>query len=135
MKESEFQREARLYLGQQPDLVVWRNAAGRAINVSFAELKKAVAEAPHGRFKNLLAGWMKRGMVPYGLALGSGDLIGIHSPSGRFVSIELKTEAGRLSEEQELFDALVRDRGGFSSVARTQADLELTMRALRVSSR
>ena len=135
MKESEFQREARLYLGQQPDLVVWRNAAGRAIIVSFAELKKAVAEAPHGRFKNLLEGWMKRGMVPYGLALGSGDLIGIHSPSGRFVSIELKTEAGRLSEEQHLFHGLVQDRGGYSSVARNRRDLEFIMGDLRAGSR
>ena len=39
MKESEFQRKARLYLGQQPDLVIWRNHAGKALNVSFAELK------------------------------------------------------------------------------------------------
>lgn len=130
MKEQEFQRQARLYLGQQRDLVIWRNAMGRTLNVSFGEMKGIVAIAT-GPAKAALEGILKRGVTPYGLAPGSGDLIGIHSPSGRFVSIELKKDDGVMRAEQELFLELINRNGGYADVAKNQADLERCMRGLR----
>ena len=90
MKETQIQNQIRLATGQLDDFVVWRNESG-------------VAEH-HGRY------------VRYGLQKGSADLIGILTPSGRFVALEVKTPKGRLRQEQKLFLELVRKMGGFACV-------------------
>jgi hypothetical protein len=58
-------------------------------------------------------------MQRFGLCRGSADLCGILAPTGRFIAVEIKTEAGRLSEEQRLFLIHVRSRGGFACVVRS----------------
>lgn len=87
--EAEIQYEIRLALSREPDVVLWRNTTG---------------VATHGTRT-----------VRYGLARGGADLIGI-GPDGRFLALEIKTATGRLSDEQSLFLALVRRRGGFAAV-------------------
>lgn len=61
-------------------------------------------------------------MQRFGLCRGSADLIGILAPTGRLIALECKTEVGRLSEEQRLFLAHVRARGGFACVVRSVED-------------
>ena len=96
--ESVLQAEIRLALGRDPSLVLWRNAVGQAEHV-----------AGNGRtFRQA-----------FGLAKGSADLVGILAPAGRFVALEIKTPAGRVSPEQTTWLALVRSRGGFSAVVRS----------------
>lgn len=91
MGEGAIQDAIRLALGSEPDLVLWRNNVGTAEH--------------HG------------GRVRYGLAPGSADLVGVLG--GRFVALEIKTPAGRLSPEQRAWLGLVRARGGFAAVVRS----------------
>lgn len=57
--------------------------------------------------------------VHFGLCTGSSDLVGIVPPSGRFLAIEVKTEKGRVTTEQEAFIKMVNDCGGIGFVARS----------------
>lgn len=98
--ENVLQSEIRLALGMLPDLVLWRNATG-------------VGEQWDGS---------KASTLRYGLCIGSSDLIGILSPTGRFVALEVKTATGRVSDDQERFLALVRRMGGYGAVVRSVAD-------------
>ena len=93
MKENEIQNLIRVAVGQLPDVTIWRNESGVAEHM--------------GRY------------VRYGLQKGSADIIGILSPGGRFLALEVKTPRGRTSKEQDLFLKLVRRRGGFACVVRS----------------
>lgn len=92
--EKTIQNKIRLALGREPDLTLWRNNTGHA---SY--------EAEGGARK-----------VRYGLARGSSDLIGILAPTGRLIALEVKRPGKSATEEQLLFLALVRRRGGFAAV-------------------
>lgn len=94
--ETDIQQAIRLALGRAPDFRLWRNSTG-------------VAEH-NGRTQR------------FGLCRGSSDLIGILAPTGRFVALEVKTERGRTTPEQELFLALIRRMGGFAAVVRSEAE-------------
>lgn len=54
--------------------------------------------------------------------------MGILSPSGRFVAVEVKTADGRIRPEQELFLQLVRNAGGIAFVCRSVDDFLLGMK-------
>ena len=54
---------------------------------------------------------------------GSGDILGL-LPDGRFLSVECKTEAGRQSKTQKLFQKMIERNGGVYLLARSTADLE-----------
>jgi hypothetical protein len=68
-----------------------------------------------------------------GLAKGASDLVGLVSPSGRFIAIEVKRpRGGRVSEDQERWLALVRACGGVAGVVRSVEEaLELVAAARR----
>ena len=57
----------------------------------------------------------------FGLAVGSGDLIGwtIRDGVAVFTSLELKAPKGRLREGQAEWDAAVRAAGGLSGIVRS----------------
>lgn len=57
-------------------------------------------------------------MMPYGLCVGSSDLIGV-APDGRFLAVEVKTATGRVSKEQQTFIDVVRRAGGRAGIARS----------------
>ena len=97
--ESGLQAEIRLALGRDPTLVLWRNSTGTASHLN-----------PHTN---------RTTTVRYGLAVGSSDLVGILSPAGRFIALEIKTATGRVRPEQAQWLALVRSRGGFAAVVRS----------------
>ncbi len=75
----------------------------------------------------------KFGRVEYGLRKGSADLIGwetieitadmVGQKIARFLSVELKTEKGKMSEHQELWFRMVSDAGGKAIVARSPNDI------------
>lgn len=58
-------------------------------------------------------------MIPVGLCVGSSDLIGIQSKTGRFFAIEVKTDTGRSSAAQKNFIQYVQQQGGIAGVARS----------------
>jgi penicillin-binding protein-related factor A (putative recombinase) len=65
-----------------------------------------------GRKKNMYFGYK-----------GSGDLLGIMRPSGRFISIEVKQEKGECSEEQIQFMAMINSMGGIAFIAKSVDDV------------
>ena len=105
VKESQLQHECRLWLGEQPDCVVFRNNVGQAEFLS-----------PQGKVSR----------VRYGLTTGSADLIGlvqievtremVGKVIGRFCAIELKKDyAPKMSGRQTLFKRMVNDAGGYAA--------------------
>lgn len=52
--------------------------------------------------------------VRYGLAVGSGDLIGLSR--GRFISLEVKRPGGRPSYDQKAWQRVVRRLGGVAEI-------------------
>lgn len=67
--------------------------------------------------------------IASGLAIGSSDLIGWKAilvagvPVAQFVSVEVKTEHGRVEKHQQAWLDAVRGAGGIAIVARSPEDL------------
>ena len=106
--ETKIQQEIRLALGQRSDLRLFRNETGK------------LPDPRTGRW------------VQFGLAKGSSDLIGfktvkitpemIGQEVAQFVSIEIKTERGKLTDLQQNWLQKVKSSGGIVGVARTVKD-------------
>ena len=106
--ETKIQQEIRLALGQRSDLRLFRNETGK------------LPDPRTGR------------RVQFGLAKGSSDLIGfktikitpemIGQEVAQFVSLEIKTERGKLSTMQQNWLQKVKSSGGIVGVARTVKD-------------
>lgn len=100
----ELVNDIRGYLTGTSQVLIWRNNTG-------------MLPAANGR------------MVQFGLALGSSDLIGILSPSGRFLALEIKLRgASDLSPHQRTFINVVNGFGGaaacVSSIKEAQAFID-----------
>jgi hypothetical protein len=101
MNEAQIQSEIRITLGRIPDLRMFRN------NVGVAQVR-----GTH---------------IRYGLAKGSADLIGwlalkpplVPYPIARFMSLEIKTETGKPTEEQKMWMEMVQRFGGFACIVRS----------------
>ncbi len=89
--ETEILREIMERLKRKPCVYAWRNNSG-------------ATKTKRGQF------------LRYG-HVGSGDIIGVASPGGRFFSIEVKTPKGVLSEEQESFILTMHGLGAIAFVA------------------
>ena len=106
--ETKIQQEIRLALGQRSDLRLFRNETGKLPDPRTGQ-------------------W-----VQFGLAKGSSDLIGfktvkitpemIGQEIAQFVSLEIKTERGKLTDVQENWLQKVKSSGGIVGVARTVKD-------------
>jgi hypothetical protein len=106
--ETKLQQEIRLALGRIPSLRLFRNQVGQ------------LPDPRTGRY------------VQFGLAKGSSDLVGfktikitpemIGQEVAQFVSIEIKTERGKLTEVQENWLQKVKSSGGIVGVARSIQD-------------
>lgn len=78
------------------------------------------------------------GAIPYGLCLGSSDLIGWRTlPSGRdprlgsvaqFVALEVKVPGGRVTSSQAAFLRAVARAGGVAGIVRSLDDVEALLR-------
>ena len=97
-------------------------------------IMKALSQAGHtvwrnetGRFwtgkvihkENSSVTLMNASMIPVGLCVGSSDLIGIQTKTGRFFGVEVKTKTGRASKEQSTFITHVLKMGGIAGIARS----------------
>lgn len=105
MTEGQLQDAIRLALGRDPELVTFRNNIGSAVM--------------RGGYR-----------VTFGVGgPGGADLIGMFR--GRFLAIEVKTPAGRQSKEQQLFEGLVRSKGGIYIMPRSVDEAVSAIAALR----
>lgn len=66
----------------------------------------------------------------FGLAVGSGDLIGytIRDGVAVFTSLEVKTPTGRVRPEQVEWDAAIRRAGGISGVVRSVEEAKVALK-------
>lgn len=144
MNESQIQQAIRVALGDEPDLVLWRNTAG------VTEEWDPTSGASR--------------TIRYGLTVGAADLIGIlrlwcgehedcranpdlaeacaanrgrgaFAPGafgfGRFFALEVKAERGRIRPEQTTWLALVRRMGGFAAVVRSEDEARAALARAR----
>ncbi|HUT62126.1 MAG TPA: VRR-NUC domain-containing protein [Phycisphaerae bacterium] len=95
MTEKQVQNAILREFGTRPDLRIWRANCGVAR--------------------------IGRRTVRFGIP-GQADLTGI-APDGRRLEIEVKSERGRLSDDQERFRDLIRRFGGIHIVARSVHDV------------
>ncbi len=116
MSEQEIQQRIRIALSRGP-VRLWRNNTGTLLD-------------RQGR------------PVQFGLCKGSSDLIGLRTVTvtpemvgqqlAVFTAIEVKSERGRATAEQQAFVDMVRRAGGLSGIARSMEDargiLDLTVR-------
>lgn len=82
---------------------------------------------------NVGVAFTEHGRVEYGLRKGSADLIGwetieiteemIGKKIAVFLSVEVKTETGKTSKDQELWFEMVKNAGGKAIIARKVTDL------------
>lgn len=85
-------------------------------------IRKALVESGRVILWRNNTGFDRERRVKYGLGLGGADLVGLLRPFGRFVAFEVKTQAGRTSNEQRLWADAVRAVGGFAAVVRSVDD-------------
>jgi hypothetical protein len=111
MQKSEraIQKEVMLALSQQGCLV-WRSNTGQAWQGK--TLHKTSTQVTLGDCRP----------VTFGLCKGGSDLIGVHSPSGRFLACEVKNAKGKVSDDQKKFLVAVNRAGGVAFVARSAQD-------------
>lgn len=104
LSESQLMDRVRLILGSEPDGVWWRNNTG-----------VATSAAGH--------------TIRYGLGNGSADLVGLFR--GRFVAVEIKTAAGRQTEDQQRWQRLVESKRGVYAIVRSEDDARALLYELR----
>lgn len=97
MSEKDIQTRIRNTLGRCADLCLWRNNTGMLID--------------------------QRGQrVAFGLSVGSSDLVGVLSPHGRFIALEVKRPGSKPTKEQQQWLALIRTMGGFAAVVTSEEE-------------
>ena len=125
--ETKIQTEILNALGSRRDIRLFRNPCGHGFT----------GETTAPRYHNgvLTVTICNARRVSFGLTPGSSDLIGLRrvliTPDmagdviGQFVSIEVKSERGRLTAQQKAWLEMVRRFGGFGAVARSLEDVEI----------
>lgn len=87
-----------------------------------AAVKKAINNDGRARVARNTVGFDEDRAVRYGLGIGSADLVGIVRGSGRVFALEVKTDRGRTSPEQDTWLESVRRMGGFAAVVRSEEE-------------
>lgn len=100
--ESILQRNIEIAIGSEPDFLMLRNSVGSA---------KYVQETTGKTFH-----------VPYGLGVGSPDLVGILAPWGVFIGLEVKDPNGVVEPHQTTSHELWRRFGALVYVVRSVED-------------
>jgi hypothetical protein len=96
MTEAQIQAKVMLALGRRPDVRIFRNNVGAYTD-------------PQGHLRR------------FGLCVGSADLIGWVTVNkvAIFLSVEIKTDTGKPSKEQEAWLKNVKRMGGIAFIARS----------------
>ncbi len=104
--EARLEREILKAIGRIPDLAIHRNEVGSGYTGNvYGALMKVM---PRDEFE-VVRQVLVRHRITYGLGVGSPDLVG--ALGGRFIGLELKSDTGRLSDEQVQWHTAARRRG------------------------
>ena len=125
MSEASILKAAHLAAGSLPGVRLFRNQVGQGVAGQVVK-----------RQRDLLL--VRGNPVTMGLCVGSSDLVGWRSvvvtPDmvghrlAQFVALEVKTDTGRVSDEQRNFITRVLEAGGVAAVVRSAEDAKSVMR-------
>lgn len=93
--EAQIQHDIMAALGRLQHVRIFRNEVGRAVDPR------------------------TNAHIAFGLCVGSSDLIGIVSPHGRFLALEVKSATGKPTPQQLAFLQMVNDMGGIGRLVRS----------------
>ena len=108
--ESEIQRQILAAIGSEWDYLVLKNSVGVAQHY-----------AADGK------SWK----VPYGLGVGSPDLVGILAPLGRWLCFEVKCPGEEATKEQEIVHSIWRGFGAFVFVVHSVEETRAALKQMR----
>lgn len=120
--EATLERNILRALGRDPDLALYRNEVGKGFYGCVLPILRVRLGRWHLEAWRIVQETLTRNRVTYGLSTGSPDLVGICRGTdgrGTFVGLELKTDSGRVSDEQQTWHAAARSRGGVIEVVRS----------------
>lgn len=121
--EAILERQVLATLGTDRNLAIFRNECGEGFYANvWPQLRALLAGHPAAEQAMAI---LDRNRVHYGLHNGSADLCGLIGPAGRFVSFELKSEAGALRPDQILWQARMRELGALAEVVRSPGQASL----------
>lgn len=122
MSETEVMRAVHLAIGSRPDVRLWRQNCGVAYPLS--QVRALIDAVMKDNLARARAVAREMRPVRYGLP-GMADLMGVLAPSGRLLSVEVKSATGRLSAEQRAWGEMVERFGGLSiAPARSVEEVE-----------
>ena len=127
-RESDIQRAVHERLGRRPDVRIWRQNVGAGVPMSAVSMLVRVAEfvsaGNYGSARALAPAALlaARRVVRYGVE-GGADLSGILA-DGRRLEVEVKSEKGKQSEQQESFGEMIGRFRGVYLVARSADEAE-----------
>lgn len=110
MTEKQIQNAVLRAFATRPDMRIWRANAGVAVAGDTDKLMRLARQVG-----------LNVRLVSFGVP-GQADLTGIMT-GGRRLEIELKTEIGRQSSEQQSFQAMIQKFGGSYVLARSVEDV------------
>jgi hypothetical protein len=112
MKEKELQTAILKKYGALPGLRIWRNNTGLAVGLSILEQARRAGYLP----PHLPA-------TRYG-SPGMPDICGLLSPGGRFLGIECKSDSGKQTGEQQLWEVWITRLGGLYILAYSMSQVD-----------
>lgn len=95
--ETDIREEAKLWMNQQPDLLMFRNG------IVIGRFAKVLRGGKYGETRFLYGG----------LGVSSSDLVGLMAPAGRLIALEAKIPGEEPTAEQEEWLVRIRLYGGF----------------------
>lgn len=133
--EALLERQVLRVLGADRDLALFRNECGeghhvRASHRILSMLRSLGLYAEAREAEEIFS----TSRVHFGLHNGSADLIGVlggEAGGGRFVSFELKSDRGELSEDQVRWLARMRELGALAEVVRSPGQAALLIERAR----
>ena len=126
--EAKLERDIRNHFGgpDYPDVLLCPNEVGKGYT---GDLARALEAALPPATWEVVRVVMQRHRVSYGLGVGSPDLA--LWVSGRSALVELKTETGELSEDQERWHGAAEKRGVRIDVVRSLSEMADVVTELR----
>ena len=119
MQEKKIQNQILREFATKPEMRLWRANVGRAVPIAHIKLiEQAVLNNNRNEALNLLS---RCPMIRFGIK-GQADLNGILD-GGTRLEIEVKSEKGKQSKEQIIYENMITNKGGIYILARSVKDV------------